>query len=92
MTRQTTHTQLTIRFDEELERRIRLLAHEEGLSLNQAVLRLLREGAGLKESRKGTDVVGSSLDQLVGTWSDEEAEQFLEATADFEQVDPGMWQ
>ena len=36
--------QLTIRgFDDELIRRIRAVAREEGLSLNQAVLRLLRE-------------------------------------------------
>ena len=56
--------QLTIRgFDDELAHRIRQLASREGISLNRAVLRLLREGVGL-EDRKGGDTVGSSLDHL----------------------------
>jgi hypothetical protein len=32
------------------------------------------------------------LDHLAGTWSPEEAEEFRRASADFEQVDPSLWQ
>ena len=32
------------------------------------------------------------LDSLAGTWTDEEAEEFLKAIADFEQVDEALWQ
>jgi hypothetical protein len=68
-------SQLTVRVvDEQLEARIRDLAEREGLSLNQAVLRLLRKGAGLEE-RPRQDAVGSSLDALIGSWSEREAEE-----------------
>ena len=61
--------QLTIRgFDEELAIRIRRLANREGLSLNQAVLKLLRRGAGIGQGKGAADTVGSSLDHLIGTW------------------------
>ena len=40
--------QLTVRgFDDELAERIRRLAKQDGTSLNQAALKLLRKGAGL---------------------------------------------
>ncbi|MBI4639366.1 MAG: hypothetical protein HY731_01660 [Candidatus Tectomicrobia bacterium] len=32
------------------------------------------------------------LDSLAGTWSDEQASEFLNAIADFEQVDEKLWQ
>lgn len=85
--------QLTIRgFDEELAHRIERLARLEGISLNQAVLRLLRKGAGLGEKKEGADVVGSSLDHLIGTWSAEEADAIEKAVADFEELDESMWE
>ena len=66
--------QLTIRgFDDELADRIRALARREGISLNRAVLRLLRRGAGLGDGNRGPDTVGDSLDHLIGTWTAAEA-------------------
>ena len=83
--------QLTIRgFDDELTNRIRQLASREGSSLNRAVLRLLREGVGL-EDRKGGDIVGSSLDHLIGTWTCEEAAEMARALEDLSHVDEAMW-
>ena len=91
MTRQ--RTQPTVRgFDEELQRRIRSLARSEGISLNQAVLRLLRRGAGLAGPGERADVVGSSLDYLIGTWTEEEAREVEEAIEVFERIDPSLWQ
>lgn len=85
--------QLTIRgFDEDLARRIRRLANREGISLNQAVLRLLRKGAGLGEQGPHADTVGSSLDHLIGTWTAEEAAQLDRALEDFEEIDESMWE
>ena len=84
--------QLTIRgFEKELVLRIKKLARSEGISLNQAVLRLLRKGAGLSERKETPDVVGSSLDHLIGTWSGKEAEEIERAIADFEEIDETMW-
>ena len=84
--------QLTIRgFDEELERRIRQLARREGISLNRAVLRLLRRGAGLGESYDKPEIVGDSLDYLIGTWTAEEAAEIDRALEDFSRIDEEMW-
>jgi hypothetical protein len=85
--------QLTIRgFEEELVLRIKKLAQNEGISLNQAVLRLLRKGAGLSERKQPPDVVGSSLDHFIGTWSAKEAEEIEQAITDFEEIDETMWE
>lgn len=84
--------QLTLRgFDRRLDRRIREIAREEGLSLNQAALKLLREGAGLAPSRSGSRTVGHSLDFLVGTWSEEDAREFERVTRDHERIDRRLW-
>ena len=85
--------QLTIRgFEEELELRIKKLARSEGISLNQAVLRLLRKGTGLADRKDRPDVIGSSLDHFIGTWSAKEAEEIERAIADFEEIDETMWE
>ena len=84
--------QLTIRgFDDDLTRRIQRLANREGISLNQAVLRLLRRGAGLGETGH-IDNVGTSLDHLIGTWTAEEAAEVERALEDFEEIDESMWE
>ena len=84
--------QLTIRgFDDELADRIRQLARREGISLNRAVLRLLRRGVGLGERNDKPDVVGDSLDHLIGTWTAEEAAEINRALEDFSRIDEEMW-
>lgn len=85
--------QLTIRgFDDELAGKVRQLAAREGISLNRAVMRLLRRGAGLGDPPDSVDIVGASLDHLIGTWSQEEAEQMNRALADLSSVDEAMWE
>lgn len=86
--------QLTIRgLDDELADHVRRLAAEEGISLNQAVLRLLRKGAGLDGgSRHHRDVIGSELDPFIGTWSEDEELRVMDAVADFERVDESVWE
>lgn len=83
--------QLTIRgFDPELESQLKKVASEEGISYNQAALRLMRRGAGL--ARPGRrNVVGHSLDHLIGTWSEEDVRVFDEAMTMFETIDESLW-
>ena len=82
--------QLTVRgFDDRLASYIRQLARREGISLNRAVLGLIRRGANLDDV--DDDVVGSSLDHLMGTWTAEEADAVDSALADFSQIDEEMW-
>jgi plasmid stability protein len=84
--------QLTVRgFDDELIAKLRGLAEQEGTSLNQAALKLLRRGAGLADAEENINTIGSSLDDLFGTWSKEEAESFNDALQVFETVDESAW-
>ena len=85
--------QLTVRgFDEELSASLRRLAEREGTSLNQAALKLLRKGAGLADEARGTDIIGSALDHLIGTWTRTESDEMDSALREFETVDESAWQ
>lgn len=89
---QMAKTQLTIRgFEGELELRLRRLARDRDISLNKAALLLMRRGAGLETREEKPDVVGDSLDHLMGIWSAEEASEFDEATRDFSRIDESLW-
>lgn len=66
------------------------MATAEGLSLNQAALKMLRQGAGLPRARRRR--IGNALDRFIGTLSDEEAEEFKQAIAPVEQIDESFWQ
>lgn len=85
--------QITVRgFDDDLNVHLRSLAQREGISLNQAALRLLRKGAGLAETSARPDIVGASLDHLIGTWTQAEAEELDAALEEFETMDEVAWQ
>ena len=84
--------QLTIRgIEHEVERCIKDMARKEGLSLNQVVLRLLRKGAGFEDPPKGKNSLGSALDEFIGTWTDSQARELMNAVKDFETVDESLW-
>ena len=84
--------QLTIRgLGDELARAIQRLANRDGTSLNRAAVKLLRQGAGLTDGQ-GPDTVGSSLDHLIGTWSEAEAAEIERALRHFEAIDEAMWE
>ena len=78
-------------FDKELERRLTEIARQEGVSLNEAALRLLRRGAGLNESGAPGAVVGGALDGFTGRWSEAEEKSVLASVAAFETVDEVCW-
>ena len=84
--------QITVRgFDDELAERIRRLAKRDGTCLNRAALKLLRKGAGLADPSQGPDIVGSSLDHLIGSWSDDAAAELDAALEEFEVIDEVAW-
>ena len=81
--------QLTVTgVDNELYATLHRLATTEGMSLNEAILKLLRRGAALADAH----IVGSSFDHLVGLWTDQEADEFDAAWQDMEVVDESTWQ
>ena len=84
--------QLTVRgFEDELSEAIRRFAQHGGISLNQAALRLLREGAGLSTAAGGDDTVGSSLDHLIGSWSQEEYLEVVAVLKELDVIDEEAW-
>jgi hypothetical protein len=84
--------QLSVRgFDAALEKQIRKIARKQGISLNRATICLLRKGAGLTESGRNANVVGDSLDHLIGKWSEAESKAFLKSIAPLEQIDRSFW-
>ncbi len=85
--------QLTVRgFGDELGEAMRRFAQREGVSLNQAALRLLRKGAGLSETPGVNDCVGDSLDRLIGSWSPEELDEMDAALRDLAVIDEAAWE
>lgn len=84
--------QLTVRgLDKGLERRLREVAKARGVSLNRAALILLKEGAGLGTAGRQLQVVGDSLDHLIGSWSKDEEQEFLKAIGGLEEIETALW-
>ena len=54
-------------------------------------VKLMRQGAGVAEGQEA-DVVGPSLDHLIGTWSRAEADEIDEAARHYEANDEGVWE
>ena len=77
-------------FDKELERRLTEIARRDGVSLNEAALRLLRRGAGLDERESDAVLVGDGLDTFIGRWSEVEEKSLLESIAACESVDEAL--
>jgi len=76
--------------DREVAERLESEARRRGISVNAHVLQLLREGVGL--ASPGTRrLVHHDLDELAGTWSEQEAADFERSLSAFEQIDEDLW-
>ena len=66
-------------------------AKRQGVSAERVAGQFLQRG--LEWERRRTELpTYHDLDALAGTWSEDEAIAFLQAVADFEHVDPALWQ
>ena len=63
----------------EVEKAILETSRREGISINQATLRLLQ--ASLRKPAKNTD-----FDDFIGTWSDAEADEFNAVLAEMRRI------
>lgn len=61
-------------------------ARTEGLSLNRAVVSLLKEAVG--ETARAKPVIHHDLDHLAGTWSQAEYDEFMEFLRKQREIDP----
>jgi hypothetical protein len=68
---------------------IRHRAASEGISLNRAVIEVLEEQLGL--GRKPFEPRHHDLDDLAGSWSEEEARAFDDALVAQRAIDPQLW-
>jgi len=81
---------LTLRgIDEELANRLEREAARERGSVNFVILSLLREKLGL--SKPKFRKVHHDMDDLAGTWTEDEAREFDEIVREFSQVDKDLW-
>ena len=70
-----------------VEEKIRELAQQQGQSLNKTVIYLLKKALGLEKTKEKYRDVRS----ISGTWSEEDAKNFLKHCEIFEQIDEEMW-
>lgn len=83
-------TTMTLRgVDETIAAVLKEKARQEETSVNAVMLRILRESLGIDKKKRSA--VYNDLDSLAGTWSSQESDDFLRATAVFEKVDEDMW-
>jgi hypothetical protein len=74
-----------------LEAEIRRISDTDGISLNQAALKLMRKGAGLENHTKSRGRIGQRLDRFAGTWSSKEAKQIGAFISSVERIDRDLW-
>lgn len=85
--------QLTIRsVDPELQHILKTEAKRRGLSVNRYVLMLLREAAGLGSGNPEPEREFHDLDHFIGTWTQQEYEEFEKELAVQRSIDEELWQ
>ena len=77
--------------DEDLVSTIQRLAERDDIPEDQAAVKLIRKGAGLEDETSANGKIGNSLDEVIGTWTEEEAAEFDAAVAELRVVDESMW-
>jgi len=82
---------ITVRgIDESLDRVLRQTADQEAKSVNQLVLEILKahfgQGKVAHFTRRHHD-----LDDLFGSWSDDDFEKVMQSVESQHQIDPDVW-
>jgi hypothetical protein len=77
------------KIDDDLMLQLKKAAISQKVSVNTVILSLLRYGLGLTKRRK-LPVYGD-LDQFIGTWNEDDLNEFKKNTADFEKIDEDLW-
>ena len=65
-------------------------AERKGVSIESLAVELIQKGAG-RAPESSTQPVYHELDSLAGTWTEEQATEFLKAVEDFELIDEHLW-
>lgn len=82
---------MTIRgIDPETETQLKKAAHDQGKSINQLVIDMIKKNLGVGKKKFSREY--SDLDHLFGKWSEEEFQAVQEQLADTRIIDPELWQ
>lgn len=65
-------------------------AERRGISVESLIVDLIRKGINTGQDTSQLQAY-NDLDSLAGTWSEEQEVEFLNAIANFEQVDEKLW-
>jgi len=83
---------VTIRgIDPEVSDRLKSLSAKQNKSMNQLTVEIIKEGLGLAKEKKYTRVY-DDLDDLFGSWSDDEYEEINAKISEERQIDSEIWQ
>ena len=82
---------ITIRgIDEQIEKTLRAAAHDNGDSINSTLLKLIRRGLGLEKRHPYEEF--HDLDNLAGTWTAADEDEFMVVQEGFSVIDNDLWQ
>jgi hypothetical protein len=85
------NTEITIQnLDDATEEWIREEAGRRGVTVDQLLLELIQTGISVERQSPPIPAY-DDLDSLAGTWTEEQATEFLNAIDDFELVDEKLW-
>jgi plasmid stability protein len=83
---------MTIRgIEPELANKLKEIAKQQGKSVNQIVIEILRKFCGLEKGKRFTQV-HHDLDHLFGRWTQEEFERIQGKIDRERKIDPELWQ
>lgn len=84
--------QVTLRgVDEKTGNMLKAEARRRGQSVNRTVLELIREAMGQADDPGQGRRAFDDLDHLAGTWTADDAAEFLAAAGEHRAVDDGLW-
>lgn len=82
---------VTIRgIEPEVSERLKLAAAEQGKSVNQLTIEIIKESLGLKKRKKYSREY-DDLDDLFGRWSEDEFKEISSKIASERQIDQNLW-
>ncbi len=79
-----------LNLDEATEKWIIAEAARLGVTVDQLILQLIQKGVSVERHSSQLNTY-DDLDSLAGTWTEEQATEFLNTIADFEHVDEKLW-
>ena len=76
--------------DSDLAEKLKTTAKDQGKSINQLAIDLIKESLGLSKVKKFSRIY-TDLDHLFGKWSDEEFKTISKAIDYERRIDPELW-